>query len=335
MNMRQHSFKLARKMAGLAGIGIVAASLSTGAQALDLFGEDMYIDVGTNAYDLAGAPIVGTQDVNSTTGLFTEFGFSQFLATSIYDIGETGESGNPFPSDIYGAVTDTNVEASLTALGIPLTAPSVDGTIVDLTSPIDPGQIDIDALSPIVPPLASDNEGFLGTWEIIAEYTLNGTLSPLGPNYTSGTIDLIFREIADLDGNAGLDSFTFLTLDVTSSTVNGVALLLNLEASFAKAGFLWVDDGTGTFVDVAAAIADANVDVLAQLDTDVNPALPTPSELVVLDLDGDTIGDVAVRQTTLDGSIGLRTVPEPSSLALFGLGLLGFAGASRKRLKNV
>jgi hypothetical protein len=70
-----------------------------------------------------------------------------------------------------------------------------------------------------------------------------------------------------------------------------------------------------------------------QLDTNVDPALPTAAQLGEIsgtDPDGN-VGDRLARQTQLDGSnIFRKNIPEPATLALVGLGLLG-AGRMRRR----
>jgi hypothetical protein len=289
-----------------AAFAMSVLALSTSASAVSLFGSDIYIDTGDRVF--GDDPNCGSclNDDDSMTGIFDEFGFSQFLATSVYDLSD---------GDLLGSFFDTNDVTTLTGLGIPANGTALDGvTPVSLTLPT-PGQVDIDALSPLVPPIANtDNEGFLNSWDMVATYTLNGTLEATGPKYTGGTIDIYFRNF--LTNTQEL----VLTLTLTGSNLQAANLLLNFDVTFAKVGFLWVDDGSGTFIDMASAIGTRPAQ--AQLDTNVNPPFPDDSQLLLL-------GTNAIRQTTLDGSIGYR-VPVPGTMLLLGLGLLGMASA-RKR----
>lgn len=286
---------------------ILAASvltLSTGAMA-----NDMYLDLtnlGGNLHD--SSRFIGTADANSTTATFNEFGFSQILATSLYDMTD----GTPL-----GSFYDTNIPAELTAAGIPASGTALDGiTTVSLVMPDCPlGQCDIDALSPLVPPLATDNEGFIQTWDLQVAYHFDGTLDAAGPTYTGGTFDIYFNSLID-------DTYDGLVISgvLTGSTLNAANLDLFFDITYALDDFLYIDSGS-SFLDAADVIANGYVPTMV-LDTNVNPPVPTADQLLL-------VGTNAVRQTTLDGSITAQ-VPVPGTLALLGLGLLG-ASVRRRR----
>ncbi len=271
---------------------------------------DLYLGLSDNSYDANRAIPVGGVDADVFTGIFTEFGFSQLLATSIYD---TDGMGN-----LTGGVVDTNVPADLAAAGIPAAGTALDGsTPVSLVTPnCAGGQCDIDALSPLVPPLGSDNEGFLQTWDIQVEYKLTATLTGTGPVYNGGYMEFFFNDLLDDTNDRSI-----LKAEVTGSSINAANLDIFFDITMAEAGFLFVKNGS-TFVDVADRLTPGQYASFA-LDTNVNPPIPTANQLLL-------VGDKAIRQTTLDGSI-TASIPEPASIAMLGLGLLGLGAASRRK----
>lgn len=288
---------------------------------------DMYIDVGalqaisgTTYGSDASAPLsTANNDADTTTGIFNEFGFSQILATSIYDFSD----GSPL-----GSFFDSNIPTELSAAGIPTSGTALDGTTtVNLAMPDCPaGQCDIDALSPLVPPLNSDAEGFLQSWDLQVAYHFDGTLTPAGPVYTGGTFDVFFNSINAAEGDLA-DGTLVLSGTLTGSNIQAANLDLFFDIDFALDGFLWIDNGS-EFIDAGLNDVQSGDPTPATLvlDTNVNPPIPTADQLLL-------VGNNVIRQTTLDGSITAQ-IPEPSTVALLGLGMLGLGAGIRRRRRS-
>lgn len=274
----------------------------------------VYLNVGSNDYDSS----FFTNDADFETGQFSSFNFSGLLATSLYDYTD---------GSIFGDFFDTNISSELSALGIPSSGLALDGSSsVSLVNPgcssgtgsiVSNAQCDLDALNPLVPPfMGADGEGFLVSWDFQTQYRFEGTLTPSGPRYTSGYLDIYFNDFND-DSN---DRKVF-SASVVSSAITLADLQINFEITEAEAGFMFIENGN-SFVDANTSIVAGNLPSLT-LNTNVVPPIPSADQLLLID-------GLAIRQSELNGQLAAK-IPEPTTLAVLGLGMLGFGAASRRR----
>lgn len=282
-----------------------------------------------------------TGNGSTSTGLINELGYSGTLATSIY-FGDPAVAGT--------TVVDTNMETVMDSFGFATgNQTTIGGSTVNFSYPLDPSQKNIASLNPLND--AAANNGFTegtqvayGTsapnegvfWGLTYDYRVEGQTTGTGIEYNSGYFDLFYE-----DGTAREQ---VLRLNVTGSNLQQS----NLDV-FGQVSFDFNNDGTDdaagnsfvqnffynperdrTFYDIWSD-TDAGLSTLAVnwiLDTNVNPPVPDEDQLVALTNDDDET--FLFRQTTLDGSVTFE-VPEPLTLSLFGLGLVGLAFTLRRR----
>lgn len=170
---------------------------------------------------------------------------------------------------------------------------------------------------------AENNEGVGVSHSLRFDYTnLAGKVgiyitNPLGPDgilarYTSGQIHVYNDN--NLDSVLNGSEREVLTLDVFDSTGTVGNAIIFAKISYAETGIWFLLPNT----DWASSIVAIN----ARIDTNVD-AITDPMQV------GTT--NVHTRGATFNGSLGVNRIPEPTSIALLGLGLLGLGLRSSHR----
>jgi hypothetical protein len=282
------------------------------------------IDVGTDK----------NADGNSVTSAFYQLGYTGTVATSIYEAGLA----------IGSTVIDTNISSILQSYGVAAGAnlyTSASGVLnsVGLNGTTEITGKDISTLNPLGSPengtAAFDTESLNATdgWRLTYDYYLEGKLGAAGATFDTGYFNLYYDDLA----TAADENEQVLRVNVTGSALQ----LLNLDV-YGLVSFDWNSDNvndcttafcqnfwnfqTGSPSDWYSLVG-TGVELTMALDTNVDPPFPT---LASLGVTTDGQNGYWVRQTTLDGSVQF-SVPEPGTLALLGLGLMGLGFSARRK----
>ena len=277
-------------------------------------------------------------DGNTITAEVAELGITGTRATSFY-LGD--------PAVVGTKVVDTNIASIMTGYGFTPTAAGTTYTTIGGTNVVykavgTPGDRNVDALN-LVDGTSTDLEGFTngqtvpytftGFWGLTFDYVLNGEITATGISYTSGYFNVFFNSAAGIEqvlklnligstlNVANLDLMGEITYDFDGNGLDddasSLAKNLFIDSASGKTFYELWENGTGGLDPVKVSWA---------LDTNVNPPVPTLNSLVSLNGGQGPL----VRQTTLDSSI-VFDVPEPFSLALVGIGLLGLGLTRRQK----
>jgi len=174
-------------------------------------------------------------------------------------------------------------------------------------------------------------EGGYGTGSYLSfGVDLVGTFGPGGINYTSGTLDL-WQGYYDGSAPEQIMSSTFTSGGLTAG--NQDVLSISESADILKDDVMFFDmNGTPvSFEDYLATYPLS--DILLTIDQNVTGGAAGVAAAVGGSVDDGflaKVGDEVYISANHNASLTFD-VPEPTSLAILGLGLLGFAGTRRRK----
>lgn len=169
----------------------------------------------------------------------------------------------------------------------------------------------------VIDPSSPSKNGY-GNWGITFQFELFGTLGTgLTTNFTSGNITFYYYDATTPTTGQFLELFT-IDISSTQQSVGGPRLTGTIT-SFGAGSVNGV--AVGDVFNFSQGNFDELVDIASSVDFNTDPSQITSQN------NGDGTWTLTGQH---DGSVSFA-VPEPSSLAVVGLGLLGLAGLGRRR----
>jgi len=301
------------------------------ANASDLF----YINTGNDyvADSYLVSPVLGdaAASINDSrvcltcTGEKTALGIQYESQTTITSVGDVVTTGGVVYTGTNGVTTGISVFDEATQ-----------------SDPTAGGNYSENQFDPLIPD--DDNNGFdatLNGWGLSFSFSnLVGTVTGVDDaglpliNYTSGTINLLYTE------DNGTSYTNFMDLNVTSGVPGTNNLHLTGDVNFDDidddAGALknlfhsadMLCGGDSSFFSIATNCSESSGSFMELSFTIDQNTETTNPPFVEVDYDGNG----GTRLTGAHGGQLFYSVPEPASLALMGLGLLGFSAVSRKKI---
>lgn len=186
--------------------------------------------------------------------------------------------------------------------------------------------------------------------EITSKYTFNGTGTLTGDvTFTGGTFDMFLDSALDYEGTAGIygaDNGTpIATFNVAygSGSIDAEGLpngdlSITYQAANLAPGYFYMPDGT---TDMASFDASSVIITMGYTTTNAT-AISNPTALQTSEIYQEWMGNTGTATNdppddfwlNSNGQFRVDVVPEPSTMILFGAGLLGLAAVTRRKFSK-